>query len=45
VLPVALLVGITLAIGLNAEPIFDLAKDTADQLLGREEYIRAVLGR
>jgi len=45
VLPVVLLVGITLAIGLNAEPIFDLARDTADQLLGREEYIRAVLGR
>lgn len=45
VLPVGVLVGITLAIGLNAEPIFDLAKETAEQLLGREEYIRAVLGK
>jgi formate hydrogenlyase subunit 3/multisubunit Na+/H+ antiporter MnhD subunit len=45
VLPVVVLVGITLAIGLNAEPIFDLARETAEQLLGRDAYIRAVLGR
>lgn len=45
VLPVVVLVGITLTIGLNAEPIFDLARETADQLLGRDEYIRAVLRR
>lgn len=45
VLPVVVLVGITLTIGLNAEPIFDLARETADQLLGRDAYIRAVLER
>ncbi|MCW5898271.1 MAG: Na+/H+ antiporter subunit D [Flavobacteriales bacterium] len=45
VLPVALLTAITLAIGLHAEPIFELARETADQLLGRDEYINTVLGR
>ncbi len=42
--PSILLGGLTLIIGLCAEPLFSLAMATADQLLAPEEYIRAVLG-
>lgn len=43
-LPVVALAALTVAIGLGAEPVFALATAAAEQLLHREEYIRAVLG-
>ena len=36
---------VTLAMTLFAEPLFDLASRAAHQLLQREDYLRAVLGR
>jgi hypothetical protein len=35
---------LTVTIGLSAEAVFTLATRAAEQLLGREEYIQAVLG-
>jgi multicomponent Na+:H+ antiporter subunit D len=35
---------LTLAITIGAEPLFELASRSAQQLLQREEYVRAVLG-
>jgi len=43
ILPVGMLVGTTLSIGLNPEPIFALAQETADQLLDKNNYIKRVL--
>jgi multicomponent Na+:H+ antiporter subunit D len=43
-LPIGVLAVLTVAIGLGAEPVFTLAMGAAEQLLHREEYIRAVLG-
>ena len=43
-LPVAVLAGLTVAMGLLAEPIFGLALGAAEQLLDPTEYIRVVLG-
>jgi multicomponent Na+:H+ antiporter subunit D len=42
--PTALLAALSVIIGLLAEPFFDVAARAAEQLLNREEYIRAVLG-
>jgi multicomponent Na+:H+ antiporter subunit D len=42
--PIVLLGGLTVLIGLGAEPVFDLSMRTADQLLDRREYIQAVMG-
>lgn len=42
--PLVLLVGLTLLLGLAAEPILDLSLDAADQLLQPSEYISSVLG-
>jgi multicomponent Na+:H+ antiporter subunit D len=44
VIPLAVLVGVTLALAAAAGPVFDLALDAADQLVSREEYITAVMG-
>jgi len=35
---------VTLAMTIGAEPLFDLASRGAEQLLQRDEYVRAVLG-
>jgi multicomponent Na+:H+ antiporter subunit D len=35
---------VTLAITLGAGPLFDLTSRAAHQLLGRDDYVRAVLG-
>ncbi|MCW5767433.1 MAG: Na+/H+ antiporter subunit D [Phycisphaeraceae bacterium] len=43
-LPVATLAAITVAVGLFAGPIFDIASRAAAQLLDKEGYVRAVLG-
>lgn len=43
-LPSILLATLTTLIGLAAEPVFVLAKQTADQLLDPASYIQAVLG-
>lgn len=43
VLPVALLVGCTLVIGLYAAPFYELAVATAEQLLNRDAYIQTIL--
>ncbi len=43
-LPIVLLALITITIGLNVEPFFDVAQKAADQLLNPQEYINAVLG-
>ncbi len=43
-LPIGALAALTVAIGLGAEAVFTLATRAAEQLLHREEYIRAVLG-
>src|SRR5690606_7210560 len=42
--PIIVLAGITLAIGLNTQPFAELSFAAADQLLGRDVYIEAVLG-
>ena len=42
--PSELLAALTVTIGLGAEAVFALATRAAEQLLDREEYIRAVLG-
>ena len=42
--PIILLAAITVIIGLNAEPFFDLANNAASQLLNPNEYISRVLG-
>jgi multicomponent Na+:H+ antiporter subunit D len=42
--PTLLLAALSVIIGLLAEPFFDVAARAAEQLLNREEYIRAVLG-
>jgi multicomponent Na+:H+ antiporter subunit D len=42
--PAVALAALTVAIGLGAEPLVQLATRAADQLLDREGYIRAVLG-
>jgi multicomponent Na+:H+ antiporter subunit D len=44
VAPVAVLVGLTLALTVFAGPAFDLSKQAAAQLLDRQQYVRAVLG-
>lgn len=43
-LPIVLLALITIIIGLNVEPFFNIAQKAADQLLNPEMYIHAVLG-
>jgi multicomponent Na+:H+ antiporter subunit D len=47
-LPLLLTIGalglVTLAMTFGAEPLFGLASRSAEQLLGRDEYLRAVLG-
>lgn len=43
-IPVVMLAGITLAIGLFGEAVYDLASMTAEQLLNPKIYIEAVLG-
>ena len=43
-LPIMLLAGLTLCIGLYTGPVFDLAVEAADQLLDPTGYIQAVLG-
>lgn len=43
-LPIILLALITIIIGLNVEPFFNIAQKAADQLLNPEIYIKAVLG-
>jgi multicomponent Na+:H+ antiporter subunit D len=42
--PAAVLAGLTIAIGLAAEPVFVLSARAADQLLDRHAYVHAVLG-
>jgi multicomponent Na+:H+ antiporter subunit D len=44
-LPIGALAAVTIVIGLAAEPLFSLATSAADQLLDREAYITAVLGK
>jgi len=44
-LPCLLLSALTISIGVGSEWAFGLAQDTARQLLDRQEYIDAVLGR
>ncbi|HMM11222.1 MAG TPA: Na+/H+ antiporter subunit D [Bacteroidales bacterium] len=44
VLPVAMLAGITLWIGFNPEPFFQIAEKAANQLINPQEYITKVLG-
>jgi multicomponent Na+:H+ antiporter subunit D len=44
VVPCVVLAAITVSIGAAAEPVFVLSLDVAEQLLGRDEYVRAVLG-
>jgi multicomponent Na+:H+ antiporter subunit D len=41
--PIVAMAAVTVCIGLAAAPAFDLARDTAEQLLDSESYIRAVL--
>ncbi|MDX1588073.1 MAG: Na+/H+ antiporter subunit D [Oleiphilaceae bacterium] len=43
-LPVILLAACTLFIGLNGEPIYQMAEEAAEQLFAPEQYIEAVLG-
>ena len=43
-LPVGALVGLTVLLGLFAEPVFSLTQLAAEQLLNPEPYIQAVLG-
>jgi multicomponent Na+:H+ antiporter subunit D len=43
-LPIGALAALTVTIGLGAEAVFTFARRAAEQLLHREEYIRAVLG-
>jgi multicomponent Na+:H+ antiporter subunit D len=43
-LAVGLLAGLTVIIGLAAEPIFSLATRAAEHLINRDDYARAVLG-
>jgi multicomponent Na+:H+ antiporter subunit D len=42
--PIIILALITVIIGLNAEPFFDIANSAANQLLNPDEYISKVLG-
>jgi multicomponent Na+:H+ antiporter subunit D len=42
--PVVALAAITVAVGLGAGPVFDLASRAAAQLVDPSQYIRAVLG-
>jgi multicomponent Na+:H+ antiporter subunit D len=42
--PVALLVSLTIGFSVAAGPVFGLATRAAQQLLDRDEYVRAVLG-
>jgi multicomponent Na+:H+ antiporter subunit D len=44
-LPIGALAAVTIAIGLGAEPLFSLATRAADQLLDRDAYITAVMGK
>jgi len=44
VAPAAALALVTVLIGLNAETVFRLASQAAEQMISREPYIRAVLG-
>ncbi len=43
-LPVIILAIITITIGLNVEPFFEIAEKASSQLLNQSEYINAVLG-
>jgi multicomponent Na+:H+ antiporter subunit D len=43
-LPIWILAGLTVAIGLAAEPLVRLTTEAAGQLLAPAEYIRVVLG-
>jgi multicomponent Na+:H+ antiporter subunit D len=42
--PVVALAAITVAVGLGAGPVFDLASRAAAQLADPSQYVRAVLG-
>jgi multicomponent Na+:H+ antiporter subunit D len=42
--PVVALAAITIAIGLGAGPVFDLASRAADQLADPTQYVAAVMG-
>jgi multicomponent Na+:H+ antiporter subunit D len=44
VVPVAVLAMLTVALAIAAEPVLDVSRRSADQLLQPDEYIRAVLG-
>ena len=43
-LPVAALAALTVAIGLGAQPLLDIALAAAEELLNPMEYVRAVMG-
>jgi multicomponent Na+:H+ antiporter subunit D len=45
ILPVCILTGVTLYIGLNAENIIQLVDKISDQLLDTSSYVEAVLGK
>jgi multicomponent Na+:H+ antiporter subunit D len=45
VLPIVLLASVTIAIGLAAQPLFDLAVRATEQLLDTTGYVETVLGR
>ena len=44
ILPIVVFAGLTLAMGLFAEPFLSLATRAAEQLMNPPEYIQAVLG-
>jgi len=44
IFPIALLALITIIVGLFTEPLFELARRAAQQLMNPSEYVRAVLG-
>ena len=44
VVPVAVLAALTVAIGIGAQPLMDLALIAADELLAPERYVQAVMG-
>jgi len=42
--PIGVLAVLTIAVGLVAGPVFDIALRSAEQLLDRRDYVEAVLG-
>jgi multicomponent Na+:H+ antiporter subunit D len=42
--PIAVLAGITISIGLLAEPLYTLSLEAGEQLMNPDAYIEAVLG-